>query len=100
MADPRGRGFNRGRGDWHRRNPDDQQRRRANDPLRHGWTLYETGAAGQSIYRLGTTLAYFAGPWMDEELAWWVIGEGDDGGMVYPYPEWNIKKVTAELEEQ
>lgn len=103
MADPRGRGFNRGKGPWHEPNPYEQRRRWANDPFRHGWDFYKYGDEHkQPIYHLGgRVLAYFAGPWMGQDVvAWWVIGEGEDEGVVYPYPEYDIQKITAGLKEQ
>lgn len=98
MADPRRGPAGRGSGKWHRESVESLRRRWANDPLRHGWSFYKKGTASQPVYRNGKNLAYFAGPWMEEEeMAWWVIGEGEEEGTIFLYPEWDIERITAEL---
>lgn len=71
MADPRGRGFNRGNGRWHA--PDNARRsvylERA-EVHRHGWITDRIGAGGHVVYvQAGVELTKNdAGEWITNDL--------------------------------
>ncbi len=88
MADPRGRGFGRGRGKWH------APRSEIILPSRYGWYLTGFDSNGRSVYRLGKQEMRF-----DPAAESWIVNQiGSRDGEIYP--GWTLNEIMKELAEE
>lgn len=87
MADPRGRGFNRGKGKWHMQQP----KTHIESPADFGWQYLGDNGQGRVIWgREGKHLCYVL-----ERDAFAVVDAETGQGDIYP--DWTLAEITADV---
>lgn len=87
MADPRGRGFNRGKGKWHK----PQAKTRLVSPADYGWKYQGEDDEGRVWWTRDNKKAAYI---VDREG--WAVVDADTGKGDF-YPRWHIEEVTNDV---